>query len=463
MRLGLVFNPFTYKPHETHLRTVQDFFGLFPPLSLAWVAAIAEQAGHETRIIDARTLGLSVDETVQRLREFRPDLVGYMLTTDMFQETLAWIRAVKAKFDAPVIVGGANMRFYPDEAMANPELSYGVLEHSLETLPAFLAEYAGGRRFENVPGLIWRENGQLRKTPPRPVKFDDFPRPLRRDLPNDKYAEIATETHTFTAMITSLGCPFGCVFCDASNSTYNPRSPEKILDEMEECCRKYGAQEIDIMDYEFTIDPKRTAAICEGIIARKLDFIWACRSRVTSVDDEKLKLMARAGCERIYFGIEAATDERLAEFNKGITVARIKEALKLARKNNIKALGFFLVGAPGDTAKSVRETIRFAASLDLDYAQFSKVTAKPGARLFAQTVAQTGDYWRGYVLGQYEARDPDRPWTELKSEDVTRLTRYAYLRFYLRPMFLLRALLGLRTWAEFVRKAKATLHMIFAD
>ena len=88
MRLGLVFNPFSYKLHEENLRVVQRFFGLFPPLSLAWVAGIAEQAGHQATIVDARTLRLSKEEALARLREFQPDIVGVMMTTYMYRETL---------------------------------------------------------------------------------------------------------------------------------------------------------------------------------------------------------------------------------------------------------------------------------------------------------------------------------------------------------------------------------------
>jgi len=80
MRLGLVFNPFSYKLHEENLRIVQRFFGLFPPLSLAWVAGIADKAGHEVAIVDARTLRLSREETLARLREFGPDILGFIIT-----------------------------------------------------------------------------------------------------------------------------------------------------------------------------------------------------------------------------------------------------------------------------------------------------------------------------------------------------------------------------------------------
>ena len=92
MRLALIFNPFKYKLFEENLRVVQKYFGLFPPLSLAWVAAIAEKAGHEVIIVDARTLQLTPDEACKEVKKFNPDIMGFMMTTYMFQDTLEWIR-----------------------------------------------------------------------------------------------------------------------------------------------------------------------------------------------------------------------------------------------------------------------------------------------------------------------------------------------------------------------------------
>jgi len=106
MRVGLVFNPFSYKLHEENLRIVQRYFGLFPPLSLAWVAAIAERAGHTATIIDARTLQLTKEEVYDRLREFQPDILGFMMTTYMFRETLEWARFLKERLKVPVLWAG---------------------------------------------------------------------------------------------------------------------------------------------------------------------------------------------------------------------------------------------------------------------------------------------------------------------------------------------------------------------
>lgn len=465
MRLAFVFNPFSYKLHEENLRIVQRFFGLFPPLSLAWVAAIAERAGHEVTIVDARTLKLTPADTVARLREFKPDMVGFLMTTYMFRETLDWARYIKQELKVPVILGGYNLRVYPQESLQNDVADFGCVNSALVTVPRLLEELAGSRRFEDVPGLVYKnENGEIVQTPSLEPEenFTDYPIPWRKGLPNDLYEEFPTERKNFTVMVTSKGCPRSCTFCEAGRTRHNPRTVEQVVDEMELCHREFGIREIDIFDYEFPINRKRTKAICNEIIRRKLDILWACRSRIDSVDEELLRLMKAAGCGRIYYGIESGVQWVLDAVNKGITIEQIRQTIRLSKEMGIRPLGFFLVGAPNETRQTYEETLRFAKSLKLDYVQFSKLTAKPLTGMWRELVQNDGqDYWRDYVLGLVEEAALPRPWTDLSNEEIDSLTRWAYIRFHSRPGFLLRHTLAVRSFGEFKRKFLGFLEMVF--
>ncbi|HOO77903.1 MAG TPA: radical SAM protein [bacterium] len=466
MRVAFVFNPFKYKLHEENLRIVQKYFGLFPPLSLAWCAAIAERHGHQAAIIDARTLGLTPQETLAELQAFRPDILGFMMTTYMFRETLEWIRYLKSGLGGriPVMVGGYNLRVYPRESIAPPEIDFGCVEQAYFTLPALLEELEGDRDFSRVPGLAYKDaGGEIVVTPhPQKIVFDDFPAPARHLLPNHLYAEFPTERKNFTVMVTSLGCPMHCTFCEAGRTTYNPRSPETVLDEMQECYERFSVREIDIFDYEFPRIKQRTRAICEGILDRKLDITWACRSRIDSVDKDLLELMYAAGCRRIYYGIESGLQEMLDKVDKEISLDQVKTVISMTKRRGIRPLGFFLVGLPGETEKTVKTTVRFAKSLDLDYVQFSKLTAKPLTGMWRQMVAETGyDYWKEYILGRAEEQVLPRPWTDLSNEEIDRLTRWAYVSYHSRPSFLMRSLLQIKSWDELKRKLLAFLDMLF--
>jgi radical SAM superfamily enzyme YgiQ (UPF0313 family) len=464
MRMAFVFNPFKYKLHEENLRIVQRYFGMFPPLSMSWVAAIARKHGHEVTFIDARTLRMTKEETLEALKSWKPDILGFMMTTYMFRETLEWAQFLKRNLgNIPVIVGGYNLRVYPIESVSVEGVDFGCFNSAYNTVPAFLRELEGQRRFAEVPGLIWHDNGKVVMNDyGEDPKFENYPNPARDLLPNDLYAEFPTERKNFTVMVTSKGCPMGCLFCEAGRTAYNPRSPQTVLNEIQECYDKYHIREIDMFDYEFCIQRRRALQICDGILDRRLDVTWACRARIDSVDEELARKMKLAGCSRIYFGIESGDQEVLDRVNKGITLQQIRDTIDMVRGLGIRALGFFLVGAPGEDESHIRRTVKFAKSLNLDYVQFSKVTAKPLTPLWRDLVKTSGfDYWREYILGNVDEAPLPRPWTTLSDDDVDYLAKKAYISYHCRLGFLLSHTLKCHSLAEFKRKFLALLDMVF--
>lgn len=463
MRIACVFNPFKYKLHEENLKIVQRYFGLFPPLSMAWVCAIAEKAGHDALLIDARTLRLTKEDVLDRLKAWKPDILGFMMTTYMFRETLEWAQFLKKNLKVPVIIGGYNLRVYPQESVSVDGPDFGCFNSAYDTLPRLLTELEGQRRFQDVPGLIYKENGQVLMTPyGDDPDFNDYPNPARHLLPNDLYAEFTTERKNFTVMVTSKGCTNSCLFCEAGHTPYNPRSPETVLREVDECYNKYNIREIDFFDYDFCIDRRRIETICDGMIKSRLDIAWACRTRVDYVDESLLRKMRAAGCSRIYFGIESGVQEILDRLNKGITLQQIRDTVEATHGAGIKALGFFLVGSPGETQETFRQTVKFAKSLNLDYVQFSKLTAKPLTPYWRQMVKNTGfDYWREYILGNARDNPLPRPWTSLTNEEIDSMTKNAYIMYHCRPGFLLHHTMQVKSWSEFKRKFYAFIEMMF--
>ena len=466
MRLALIFPPFSYKLHEENIRIAVQYFGIMPPLSLAWVASIAEKAGHKVTIIDARTLKLSQEDVLDRLNEFKPDIMGFMMTTYMYRETLDWIRFLKKRLKIPVVIGGFNLHIYPKESIIPEEIDFGVLDSAFYTLPHLLSELENNKNlFKNVPGLIYKERGDIKINPSiSEPNFDAYPNPARHLLPNELYAEFPTERRNFTIMITSKGCPQRCNFCEEGSTPFLSRSPQVVADEMEECNRKYNIREIDIFDVNFTWDKKRTTSICNEIIRRGLDISWACRSRIDLVDEEMLKIMKKSGCVRIYYGLESGTQKILDALRKGITLEGIRKTIATTKEVGIKSLGFFLIGSPGETKETIKETVKFAKQLNLEYIQFSKTTAKPMTGLWRELVKTTGtDYWKDYILGLIEEKALPRPWTNLTNEEIDSLTKKAYIDYCLRPLFLWSSVLRIKSFREFKRKALAFLAMIFSQ
>ncbi|MEW5818461.1 MAG: radical SAM protein, partial [Spirochaetota bacterium] len=336
-------------------------------------------------------------------------------------------------------------------------------EQAYYTIPLLFKELEGERKFENVPGLAYKKNGNIIVTAhPQEIDFDKFPNPARHLLPNELYAEFPTQRKNFTVMVTSLGCPMQCGFCEAGGTLYCARSAETVVNEMEECSGKFNIREIDFFDYEFTAVQQRVLDICSKIKDRKLNIKWACRSRVDRINEKLLHEMKSAGCSRIYFGIESGSQEILENVHKKITLNQVKDAVGMAKGFGIQTLGFFLIGAPGETRGTVKETVRFARQLGLDYVQFSKCLAKPLTGLWKEMVKNSGeDYWKDWVLGRELDRSLPRPWTQLTNQEIDNLTKRAYISFYCRPLFLFRAVRKVRSFKELRRKFMAFLDMLF--
>jgi radical SAM superfamily enzyme YgiQ (UPF0313 family) len=465
MRIALIFPPYTPKIFSENLDVVDEEFCLAPPLILAYVAAILEQHGHEVILLDARALGLSKEEALKRLRAFKPQLLGFRSEAYHFHDALEWIGYLRKNLGVPVVTGGPNLSLYPRETLAHPEIDYGIIGEAFYSLPRLVEMLGDWDALSRLPGIGYKDKGGVVLTSPeeREAKLDDYPFPARHLLPNEKYYAFPSQRKNFTIMVTSTGCPYGCVFCAIpGHARYRWRSPGNVVDEIEECCKEFGVREIDFFDAVLFTNKKRMMAIFDEIGRRRLKVEWSCRSRVDTVDKELLRAAAAAGCRRIYYGIESADPAILKAINKEVDLEQVKAAIRWSRECGIGALGFFMVGNPGETRQSVERTIAFAKGLDLDFVQVCRTIAKPGTDLDKKIIAETDkDYWRAHVAGEKMIGRLPAPWTALSEKEMERLTRMFYLKFYIRPAVIGRCLLRLKSFAELIKYARAALKMVF--
>lgn len=464
VRVALVYPPYGAIQNEPGIRVVKENYGLFPNLSLLYVAGTLENAGCTVLFVDAHAEGLTLEQTIGRLRRFRPHFVGYTITTYLFHQTLRWIRAIKRAWDVPVITGGVHMGIYPVETLQHPAIDYGVTGEAETSLVPLLVALSRGALPEDVPGVVYRdETGRARLNPPAPPlsDVDTAPFPARHLIDNRIYYSFVSKYRNFSPIITSRGCPYRCIFCEQGSKAFRGRSAQNVADELEVGYREHDIREFDFFDSSFTIDKARVLAVCDEIRKRGLNIAWSARTRPDCVDRDMLRAMARAGCMRIYYGIESGNPRILATLRKHTDLARIREVLQETRRAGIDTFGYFMVGSPGETRATVEETIRFAIELDLDYAQFSKVTPMPATELYDMYLAETGhEFWRTFILDESADAPMKRPGTTLTEAEVTALTREAYLRFYFRPRYVARALLRVKSADELTRYVRTAWQMV---
>ena len=403
---------------------------------------------------------------VDEIAAFKPDIIGGYFTSYMFHMTLETMTLVKERVNVPCIAGGINLLLYPKESLTHKTIDYGVSGESNKNLPVLLERIQNNEKVDDIPGVVFRKpDGRIVANPPSTdvTPFDEYPYPARHLLPNHLYYSFISQLKNFTVQMTALGCPFKCTFCAIAKIPYRFRSPENIAEENAQAQKDFNINEFDIFDADFPVQKKRTLRIIEEWFKRDLKFEWSCRSRVDSLDEELISQMSLSGCRQVYLGVETADEYALKEMRKGINVSQTYKAIELCKKYDIRPLGFFMVGNPGETKKSIKKTVRYAKKLRLDFAQFSRLIAKPQTDLDLQLIETTGkDFWRNWILGtQPEERMPN-PWTNLSEDEIEDLTKKAYYSFYFRPWMVVKHILRVRSFSELIRFFNVGFQMLFS-
>lgn len=420
-----------------------------PPLGLAYLAAVARQAGHTVAILDAFAEGLTWDAFEARVRSAQADLIGITGMTPVADSVQRAIRLCRplARW---LVLGGPHATSQPGTVMKdNPELDFAVIGEGEITFRELLQALEQGTSPDGLAGLITRTGAG----PTRPLmeKLDDLPFPARDLLPNDRYRYPLSAGRRITTMISSRGCPYSCIFCDKNvfGSRWRARSAEQVLSEIDTVVKDYGVQTLIFYDDLFTLKPDRLRAICEGLIARKYNLTWKAEGRVDLADAELLRLMRRAGCDTLAYGVESANPKGLEYLGKRTTPDQIRKAFQATRAAGIKTVGYFILGIPVETYEDALRTIRFATEIKTDYAQFSILSPMPGTRLYKEAVER--GWYREIAAQNVNDKDRLRPVVISENWDEGRLiaiVRQAHRMFYLRPGYVWHSLVGIRSWEE---------------
>jgi len=466
MRIALIYPSFGVVAvvNQPNVKAVASNYGIYPNMSMAYVAGALQANNQRLLFLDAMASNLSLNDMVKRLKRFRPDVMMFSLTTYLFHETLKIIQFFKSRFNVPVIVGGQHVDLFPKQTLEKDILDIGIIGEAEETVVELIDALENKKSLKKIKGIVYKEKNKvvINEKRPKIKDLDSIPFPARNLLPMSRYYSFISRHKNYTILMSSRGCTFQCSFCEQRTGDIRFRSPENVADEIEECIKKYSVKEIDVFDPLFTINKKRVIAICKEIQKRKLKVKWSCRARVDTVDDEMLREMKKAGCYRIYYGIESGDEQILKNIKKFTKISQIKKAIHLTKKNKILAFGYFMFGCPGETVKTIKKTIKLAKELPLDYAQFNRLSNLPGTELYGQVKQKIGyDYWCEYVKDKKVQIQLPRVGCNLTDKTLDKYIRKAYLNFYLRPKIVLNTLFSMRSFSEFYRYTKAGISMIF--
>lgn len=442
--------------------------GVFPPMGILYLAGAIRASGrHEVALVDCILERLSPEDVVARVEAFAPDVVGMTVYTPNLFDALLVSRAVRKALPGGILVwGGPHTMLFPEESMAQPEVDFLITGEAEESLVAFLNAQEDGTSLDVIPGVWYRDQGTVKNTgDPGYIKnIDALPFPAFDLLDFKRYYSAIGTGLPVGSICSSRGCPFHCTFCCKPYSTYRSRSVENILAEIEQYYAQ-GIREFFFFDDLFNASSKRVCSIAQGLLDKAWkDVVWSFRGRVDAVDEDMLRLAKKSGCRQILFGVEDASEEGLRAIRKKITPEQVRQAMKLCRKVGILTSTNWIIGFPHHrTREDVLRLIEDAVSIDSDFAQFNICITYHGTEIFDQGVAKglfDKDIWRNH------ARDPipnfvEPIWEEhLSRSQLSQLLKRCYLRFYFRPIPILRKFFRIRRLNEFLLFVRGALTIL---
>ena len=417
---------------------------IFPPLDLAYLAAMARRAGADPRIEDFPATGKSWDHLEQILQDFSPDFLLVSITTATIAEDLRAVSLAKEILpDIITLAKGEYLSTFGEKTLQKHPALNAILIGEPEIT---FEEIIQGRPFDQIQGLIFRKSSEkgenFVKTPSRPMleNLDVLPHPARDLLDNSLYRSPESG-NPLTVIQANRGCPAHCIFCPAGKiSGYKllVRSPQNILGEVRDCVEKHNIREFLFNGDTFTMKKSWVLELCELIRKSGLDIRWGCNSRVDTFDLERAMAMKAAGCWVVAFGIESGVQDMLNKMKKGTRVEDAQKAVQAARRAGLLTHAFYVIGLPWETRETLKQTLKFALQLDTDFFDFNIAYPLPGTEfyeiaeregLLEEDSLEEGSYARAAV-----------PSFSLSREELTRWRKKALLKLYFRPIYIIRTI-----------------------
>jgi len=403
---------------------------------------------HELFVLDAIAERLSFEESFRRIEAMAADTVIFLTCSASWDRDFAFVKRLKEELGMTTIANGGFLLFKGESAM---ELFPHIDAVMLDFTEPDILDYLRGAT-ENLKGFIFRENGAVIKREREHHKRFSYPVPRHDLFPLKMYLFPLSKQRVYTTVLTSMGCPFNCTFCIPATLGFKLRDVDNVIEELR-FIKSLGVKEVLFQDSSFGANREHLSELCQKMIAARLGLVWMCQSRVDIIDDERVRLMRRAGCHSIQFGVESGDEHILQTMSKGITLEQTRRAFALCREHKITTNGFFIIGMPGETEETVLKTIAFAKELSCDVAAFSLPMPHPGTKL--------GEAIRtdGTVLTEWDLFDdvtrPSVLTGELSMEKVWELRNRAYREFYLRPSYILRRAMRITSRKELMMHVRA--------
>ncbi|MGQ4872931.1 MAG: B12-binding domain-containing radical SAM protein [Promethearchaeia archaeon] len=441
----------------------------FPPLNLLYIATVLNKE-HIVKVVIVKALKLNYNDLIKYLAKF--DCIIIPTTSFCYNEDVNFLSKIK-KINKNIItiIFGQYPTFYPESSLVSPFIDFSIIgepEFIIKNLLNKISNSKNLKFLRNIKGLCYREKNKIINTGRGEFiqNLDDLPIPDRNYIKKIYFFNPLVKNREWTAALTSRGCPAKCNFClspEFYGKIYRFQSPKRMIDEIE-YLQSEGYKEIFYRDETFTGNLRRTEKFCKEIIKNRIELDWICNVRVGTVNRKILRLMKLSGCHYIKIGVESGSQLILNNLNKNITLKNIQKTFNIAHEINLKTHAHIILGAPGETIKTIDRTIKFVKILKPTTVTFNLFTPFPGTKIFK--ILENNfikDFDKTSMEFQKCLISPSilsKYYTELDYNFLNKLIPFAYKKFYLRIQYILSQIKELKSIFDFNRIIKSGINVI---
>jgi radical SAM superfamily enzyme YgiQ (UPF0313 family) len=415
----------------------------WPAIDLLILSGTLGQS-YEVDVLDALIEKMSPDECLARILVQDYKAVIFLTGSASWPLDMEFVARIKAERPEICLIGNGDILLYKarDFLERYPYLDAVLLDYTSRDVLAFLQNDRS-----SLTAMAYRENGSI-VVKHEPVQVGEFtyPVPQHEKFPLGKYLLVHGRRFPFTTVQASWGCPFKCTFCIAATLGYRYRAVDNVLEELRYVV-SLGVKDVFFTDFTFEASRRNTLELCRRMVEEGLDLTWVCSSRASTLDEELINCMRKAGCHTLLLGVESGDEGLLKTYSKGTTKEALRQAFSLCRRYGIRTVGHFIIGLPGETEESARKTIDFAKELDCDIASFNVAVPAPGTILRETAIAE------GYLKDEglvFDATDafPVMETPQFSREQAWEWRKRAVKEFYFRPSYLWKSATTTRSWYQ---------------
>ncbi|MFH1456000.1 MAG: radical SAM protein [archaeon] len=353
-----------------------DFYkAVAPPVGIASMVAVLDKNGHNAEALDMRFFP-KMEFLDKKVAEFQPDMICIGIMSKDHKKGYAFINQVKDKYKKTLVIGGPHPSLFQEKVLKDCKADFAIMGEGEYAILGL----ANQDKYSKVPNLIWKDGDKIVKNELTYIQnLDDLPFPAYEKFPLNEYLDRKIP------LVTSRGCPFSCIYCSIQRTMgkkWRPRSVGNIMEEIK-LWKSKGYDFFHIIDDNFSMDRKRVEDFCKYLIDNRMNIKWDLRNgvRADTVDEKLLRLMKKAGCVFVAFGVESLDQEVLNVSKKTVKVEKVEEAVKASIKVGIKTGAFFIMGLPKDNFERFKKILKFVKENDFDEFEINNCVPYPGTEM----------------------------------------------------------------------------------